>query len=370
MEIYLMLIPFALLGVSQRSISDEFASWTMSPVSVSPFICLAGYLSTLLWITYGRYTRLPWPQCFRLAVRKSGVSGDERRREIRKPQTYLAGFLFIACLWQAAQAFAIQHIFWEKVWIAQFIASYLLHLCVDILATYADDDDHFNEADDEGIQTMFNIVDALSIIAYMIQMKAWVDIYGKLVNVALTNYSEDRVNNAIMASIGLAVILSLSSPRKGPMKILHGLWALRNWNTNDATPIVVCVFAMFLMFGFPVGVHSSASLIATLPEHVSLLWPMISTPLGTLSVVVFVVYVTSFLHTLVCKVWGIPIPAEFAENVEDGEEAVLLSRRWNVVVKSNRKWRETLSLAFAILNFAFGAVHYLIVYPGMHPKEM
>jgi hypothetical protein len=102
------------------------------------------------------------------------------------------------------------------------------------------------------------------------------------------------------------------------------------------------------------------------PEHETMLRPMISTPLGTLSVVFLVVCVASILHTLVCKVLKVPIPAEFADSSVDAEEVMLLDYRLNVVVNSSRKWRETLSFAFAILNFVFGALHYGFVYPSMH----
>ena len=390
LEIYLTLATSALLGVTQRSISDEFASWTMAPTRVSPFICLADMLSTLLWILHGWHTRLSWAQCARLAVTKSAVSGDKSRREINRIQMCLSAVLFIPSLIQVVQTLAAGHIFWEKVWIVLFNSSYLFFVGVDILATYADDpaaeegkndvsaplngDDHAEQAghakevEDERTLQIFYIADILSSMAYIIQIKAWVDIYGKVVQTALATYSEDKVNTAIIISISIAAILSLAAPNTGSFKILHGLWSFRNWESTHITPIVICAFIIFLMLGLPHWSHGPAVpvLIAMQPEHESMLRPMISTPLGTLSVVVLVVCVASVLHTLVCKMLKVPIPAEFADNTEDAEEVVLLGYRLNVVVKSSRKWRETLSFAFAILNFVFGALHYRFVYPSIH----
>jgi hypothetical protein len=364
-----MLLPSAFLGVTQRSITDEFESWHMGPTNVSPFICSVNVLSTFLWMLNGWINGLDLFECAQLVVVKSGVSGDSRRRRIIKPQAWTAGVLFLLSLYQAKQAFELQHIFWEKVWIVLFITSYLLNVRIDILASYApapgptNNDD---EEEEEPFQRVFNVLDVFSIFAYVIQIKAWVDIYGKLVKVALTTYTEETVNLFIIGSFSIAVALSSLSPVEGRFKVLHGLWSLRNWNANHTTYVVVSAFVVFLMVGVPIRLDSSAALIGMQPQHTSLFWPMIYTPLGTLSVVVFVVYVTSILHTAVCKIMNVPIPAEFVDNVRDDQDLGLLRKRLNVVVKSHRKWRETLSISFAVLNFLFGVAHYHFVYNSVH----
>ncbi|EHK97371.1 hypothetical protein M7I_6881 [Glarea lozoyensis 74030] len=256
LEVYFMLLPSAFLGVIQRSITDEFESWLMAPANDSPFICAVNIHSTFLWMLNGWINNLDLFECAQLVVLKSGVSGNGRRRRIIKPQAWASGVLFLLSLYQAKQIFDLQHIFWEKVWIVLFNTSYLLNVIIDILASYAptpgptNNGDYTDEGEEEPFQRVFNVLDVLSIFAYVIQIKAWVDIYGKLVKVALTIYTEETVNLFIIGTFSIAVALSSLSPAEGKYKVLHGLWSLRNWNANHTTYVVVSGFIVFLMIYF------------------------------------------------------------------------------------------------------------------------
>jgi hypothetical protein len=59
------------------------------------------------------------------------------------------------------------------------------------------------------------------------------------------------------------------------------------------------------------------------------------------------------------------MPGEFEEQVEDA-----LARRLNPVARSIRKWREILSISFALCNFLFGFLCYNIVYASLGTKVL
>ncbi|TVY80411.1 hypothetical protein LSUE1_G004611 [Lachnellula suecica] len=362
MNIFLALMSSAILAVPQRSVSDEFASWTLAPTRASPFICAADIISTFLWYFHGWLAlEYGWKRCAQHAITKAAVSGGDHRRTFNKGQVIPCGIYFFLVLMLVYRTMVREDIFWEKVWVVAFLAAYILHLGTDLLARGAPapgPDEHFNDKQAERIQCFFNVVDSIYYMAYIGQIKAWVDIFGQLTHIASTvhMYSETTINTVIVVMIILACTASRCTPTR--YKVLHGLWSLRNWNRRHAVIVAVCAFSLVLVLGLPVRPNSAAVLVST--QH-SAFWSMVSVPLGTLAVVVFMVYIVSTMHSLARRICKLGVAHKFDKLPEDRE---VLDSRWNVVVLSPRQWREILSISFALCNVLFGFLYYIFVHPN------
>lgn len=365
-HIFLTLLSSAMLAVPQRSASDEFASFIVSPSRISPFICGADILSTLLWLFHGWWSLgLGWQERAQLAIRQSAISGSAARQQYSKEQNIVLAVFCLVTLFPAIWLMGQEDIFWAKVWVLLFLTAYIVHACTDLLASYAPapatSPDHLdpdaNEAD--RLKVLLNIVDFVNCGAYACQMKAWVDIFGNLTEAALTKYSEKSVTVVVGLVIILAYLVSKFTPDKGRYRVLHGLWSLRRWGSSHNNTVVACAFVIFLILGLPFRPNSSTTLVS---HQQSSLWPMIVSPLGTLSVVVLVVYTVSIMHTLVRKACGGEVTNRFEVPVQ--EEQSQLASRLSVIVVSPREWREILSISFALCNILFGILYYTYVHPA------
>lgn len=367
MDAFGLLLSFALITVPQRSASDEYSTYTMAPTRVSPFICVADVLTTMLWIFYGLHHSLGIRGSAKLAVRKSAVSGAESRRTLLGGQTIIHIVLFIAGpALQVYRLFPIKGRSWVLTWSLIFFVAYVFHIVVDFLGSGTTTDDRLEGPDfrseNQKVQNIFKIVDTMNIAAYSWQITQWIGIFTDLTQKMSSASSEAAVNTILVCLITCAVLISCYGRTIRGERIIHGLWSFKNWTRRHWYKIGLIAFANFLILGplLPTSIGEKSSLLTpSTSAPLQNIWPLIAPTLGTLAIVVIEVFVVAGLHTtfsvLDHYLWPIvaPLTPEDPWGCED-----VLKERWNPLVASPPKWREVLSITFACCNITFGLLYY------------
>lgn len=367
MDAFGLLLSFALITVPQRSASDEYSTYTMAPTRVSPFICIADVLTTVLWISYGLHHSLGIRASAKLAVQKSAVSGAENRRTFLGGQTIIHIILFIAGpALQVYRLFPLNDRSWVLAWSLTFFVAYVFHIAVDFLGSETVTDERLEgpafRNENQKVQNIFKVVDAMNIAAYSWQITQWIGIFMDLTQTMSSASSEAAVNTVLICLITCAVLVSCYGRTIRGERIIHGLWSFKNWNRRHWSNIGLIAFASFLVFGpllpTPIGKKSSLMTPST-SAPLQNIWPLIAPTLGTLAVVVIAVFVVASVHTTFSALdrylWPVvaPLTQEDPWQCED-----VFGERWNPLVASPPKWREVLSITFACCNITFGLLYY------------
>lgn len=366
MDAFGVLLSFALITVPQRSASDEYSTYPMAPTRVSPFICVVDVLASVLWISYGLYHRLGIRASAKLAVQKSAVSGEDGRRTLLGGQTIIHIILFVAGpVVQVYRLFPLNGRSWVLTWSSIFFVAYTFHMAVDFMGCGDIPDDRLERQEfkneNQNVQDIFKIVDAMFMAAYSWQMIQWIGIFSDLTQTASSTYSEAVINTILVCLITLAVIISCYGDKIKGEKIMHGLWSFQNWYKRHWYSVGHITFAIFLIFGpllpTPLGKKSTLMTPST-SAPLQNMWPLIAL-IGTLAVVVIEVFVVAGLHTMLNKLGQRLWPTEAPLNQEDPwQRDPRFENRWNPLVIYPPKWREVLSITFACCNITFGLLYY------------
>lgn len=267
---------------------------------------------------------------------------------------------------QVYRLFPLNGRFWVLTWSSIFFVAYIFHMAVDFMRSGDIPDDRLERQDfkneNQNVQDIFKIVDAMNMAAYSWQIIQWIGIFTDLTQTASSTYSEAVINTILICLITLAVIISCYGRKIGGEKIMHGLWSFKNWDRRHWYQIGLIAFANFLIFGpllpTPLGKKSSLMTPST-SAPLQNIWPLIAPTIGTLAVVVIEVFVVAGLHTMLNKLgqrlWRVDAPLKQEDPWQCEKE---FEKRWNPLVISPPKWREVLSITFASCNITFGLLYY------------
>lgn len=243
---------------------------------------------------------------------------------------------------------------------ATFFAAYIFRVLVNTFSRRCNDADTLRRLEEtkQERENLFKIADSFYNLAYSAQFHFWIETFGNL-----KFFSEPKavVVVTLLVMIAFPALTSyffpVDEPREGRStptrwqlpQIYHGRWSVYNWGTADQNRAFLVLFVIGII----------------IPFDFDLIWRLILVPLAAFAVAVICLTLASVLGMLINRsrannnVPGTPEPG----NQDPGLSEEELRPRLSPLLRAKTAaWRNTVSSAFALANFAFVCMYYFGVY--------